>query len=362
MDTLPAWVTEAARLPVAFAQVREDPLLDLWVVEQFGETPGRVLLVASGGCTAALLAASGRVSHLHLVDLNPAQTALARLKLALVKRPVSERMALLGHAPLRAADRLAALADILGSLGLSPEILGPAELVAEAGPDHAGRYELAFARLRDELLPVAEELEAVFRHPDASERERRLRADTPLGRAFDGAYDRVLSLPNLVKLFGEGATQNRVEPFASHFARRTRHAVASLPTADNPYLWQMLFGRFPAGAAYPWLTVPVANNLPEVTTACRSMAEALAASPGAFDFVHLSNILDWLSAEEAAATLDLAAAALRPGGRVLVRQLNSTVDVPSSGRGFTWLADAAAGLHARDRSFFYRALHLGRKR
>jgi S-adenosylmethionine-diacylglycerol 3-amino-3-carboxypropyl transferase len=361
METLPAWVTEAARLPVAFAQVREDPLLDLWVVEQFGASPGRVILVASGGCTAALLAASGRVSHLHLVDLNPSQIALARLKLALVKRPTAERLALVGHAPLRAADRWAALTDILGSLGLAPDILGPAELVAEAGPDYAGRYERAFARLRDELLPVADDLEAVLRHPDSTERARRLRADKPLGRAFDEAYDRVLSLPNLVKLFGEGATQNRVESFASHFARRTRHAVASLPTADNPYLWQMLFGRFPSGVAYPWLTAPAASHLPEVTFACRSMTEALAASPGAFDFVHLSNILDWLSPEEAAATLDLAAAALRPGGWVLVRQLNSTVDVPASGRGFTWLEETAAELHARDRSFFYRALHLGRK-
>ena len=33
------------------------------------------------------------------------------------------------------------------------------------------------------------------------------------------------------------------------------------------------------------------------------MAEALKSSPNSFDFVHLSNILDWLSPEEARATL-----------------------------------------------------------
>ena len=52
---------------------------------------------------------------------------------------------------------------------------------------------------------------------------------------------------------------------------------------------------------------------------------------GSYDFVHLSNILDWLSPEEARATLDVAHAALRPGGWVLIRQLNSTLDIPCFG-------------------------------
>src|SRR5713226_4841071 len=96
---LPAWVTEAAALPLAFAQVREDPLLDQAVVARL---PGsaRILMVASGGCTAAWLAASAKVARIHLVDPNPAQIALARLKLHLLHLadPV-ERLALLGHAP-----------------------------------------------------------------------------------------------------------------------------------------------------------------------------------------------------------------------------------------------------------------------
>jgi len=92
------------------------------------------------------------------------------------------------------------------------------------------------------------------------------------------------------------------------------------------------------------------------------MTEALTAAPAAFDFVHLSNILDWLVPEKARTTLELAWQALRPGGWTLIRQLNSTLDIPGLGRRFDWLTPEAKGLHARDRSFFYRALHLGRKR
>src|SRR5213078_2896892 len=78
------WLEEAAALPVAFALVREDPLLDLDVLARAGPT-ARVLLVASGGCTAAALAAAPNVARLHLVDPNPAQLALCRLKLRLLQ-------------------------------------------------------------------------------------------------------------------------------------------------------------------------------------------------------------------------------------------------------------------------------------
>src|SRR5262245_66036990 len=79
------WLDQAAALPIAFALVREDALLDVDVVEAVGRGE-RVLMVASGGCTAAALAALPNVAHLHLVDPNPAQLALCRLKLHLLER------------------------------------------------------------------------------------------------------------------------------------------------------------------------------------------------------------------------------------------------------------------------------------
>src|SRR5262245_28427529 len=101
---LEPWVLETARRPLAFAQVREDPLLDLWVVQQIG--PGaRIIMVASGGCTAALLAAKADAAHIHLVDPNAAQLALGRLKLhALRTLDTEERLRLLGHRPWNSTD------------------------------------------------------------------------------------------------------------------------------------------------------------------------------------------------------------------------------------------------------------------
>jgi S-adenosylmethionine-diacylglycerol 3-amino-3-carboxypropyl transferase len=354
-----SWLDEAAALPVAFAQVREDARLDAGVVDELPPWAD-VIMVASGGCTAAALAAGGRAGRIHIVDPNPAQTALARLKLALLGD--GRRLALLGHAPMPPAERHRVLADIQQRLGLAPDVFGPPAFVADVGPDHAGRYERLFAALRDALAPQRGKLDALLRLSDLGEQARRAAPETPLGRALDAAYDDVLSLPNLVRLFGELATHNRREPFARHFLARTRHALATLPAADNPYLWQMLAGRFPEGVAYPWLAPSAPAELPAITWSVADMTTVLRQRPGTADFVHLSNILDWLPAGQARETLTAAAGALRPGGFVLIRQLNSTLDVPSLGADFTWDREAADELHRRDRSFFYRSLHLGVRR
>ena len=111
----------------------------------------------------------------------------------------------------------------------------------------------------------------------------------------------------------------------------------------------------------PWLTEPTPSRMPEVMWSDMFMNEALKAAPDSFDFVHLSNILDWLSPKKARDTLESAWGALRPGGWTLIRQLNSVLDISCLGRMFNWLTPEGKELHARDRSFFYRGLHLGRK-
>ena len=354
--SLPEWVQRAARLPVAFAQVREDAELDRRVVETLG--PGaRVLLVASGGCTAAALAARSRLALLHLVDPNPAQLALCRLKLRLLEDAPAERLRLLGHEPMPASERL----EGLRSRGASLEALGDSADLGENGPDHCGRYERLFQAVRAGLLDVDGELRALMSLCEPAEQARRVAPDTALGAALDAAFERAMALPNLVQLFGEAATRNPRLPFAVHFRERTRRALGALPAADNPYLAQVLLGRFSGGAAAPWLAAPAAPVVTETRFSACGAAEALDEGAGSYDAVLLSNILDWLTPEAAGGLLESARRALRRGGAVLIRQLNSTLDVPALGPGFAWQKAAAGALLAADRSFLYRALHWGLK-
>jgi S-adenosylmethionine-diacylglycerol 3-amino-3-carboxypropyl transferase len=361
-NTLPPWALEAALLPVAFAQVREDPLIDAWVVKQLSPD-ARIIMIASGGCTLAFLAAACRLAQVDVVDPNPAQIALTRLKLHLLQHCDSpERLALLGHAPMPTGEREDRLRAALKALDVPAEALGPPRLWAADGPDHTGRYERVFGQLRRGLEPHAVAVKQLLSLRDPAEQVRRTAQTTNLGKALDQAFAQAMDLPILVHLFGEGATRNRVEPFARHFARRTRHVLETLPAATNPYLWQVLAGGYPPGEEAPWLTAPSPDRLPKITWNPIVMVEALRHSPGSYDFVHLSNVLDWLSPEEARVTLAVAHAALRPGGWAVIRQLNSTLDIPSLGERLSWQTEEAQELHARDRSYFYRGLHLGRKR
>jgi S-adenosylmethionine-diacylglycerol 3-amino-3-carboxypropyl transferase len=367
----PAWVDEAAGFPIAFAQVREDPEIDRRVVEQLAGDPFPrkpstgdvdVVMIASGGCTAAYLASLPSVRRLHLVDAGAAQLGLTRLKLRLLANSPDERKALLGHTPMDAEVRRTRLAELGQELELSDRLFGEPAAVARLGPDHAGRYELVFAALQADLSDVRNELAELLGLDDTAAQTAAAAPSTALGRRLDEAVDRVMSLPNLVALFGRDATNNAAEPFSRHFARRIRHALATLPAADNPFLWQMLTGRYSPREAAPWLEVATPARLPRLTFECRFMADALRESaPESFDMVHLSNIVDWLSVDDARETLEAAWRVLRPGGRVLIRQLNSSLDIRALGSSFQWLREESDALHATDRSFFYRALHLGRK-
>lgn len=364
VSDLPDWIVAAQALPLAFALVREDPLQDQALVRQLAEE-GRaelaVLQIASGGCTAALLAREPAVARLRLVDANPAQLGLARLKLGLLSEEPRARRRLLGHDPCEAAERAEGLAALAKRCEVDLGVLGPSQRLAEWGPDRCGRYEETFAALRRSLGDPARVEQLLLAEVSTAEQTTLLAELEPeLARAFA----EVFALPGLIALFGAAATANRVQPFSAHFHQRTLHALrdASLPARENPYLWSVLLGRFPPEVVLPWLELPAAEAAAEVEFEQAFVADGLERAEGPFDYVHLSNVLDWLDPATAAETLARACAKLRPGGLLSVRQLNSTLDVRAAAPAeLRWEEERSAELGALDRSYFYRELHVGRR-
>ncbi|RYD61663.1 MAG: DUF3419 family protein, partial [Verrucomicrobiaceae bacterium] len=303
------------------------------------------------------------VGHLHLVDLNPAQLALAQLKIRLLVQATPDaRLGLLGHKADAAPQRPQILKFFIEQAGHAPDIFGPEELVDALGVDHAGRYEILFHHLREALSDFRTEIETLLDLTEPAEQARRSHPGTPLGAALDRAFGSVMRIENLVCLFGEEATRNALRSFSSHFLAQLRHILATLPARGNPFLSQLLLGTFRHGSTYDWFQRTRPELEPEIVYERASAIEALTALPPAsVDLVHLSNILDWLSPEDAKKTLFLAFRALRPRGLTVIRQLNSTLDIPAFEKRFTWRRKLATELHRKDRSFFYRSLHIGEK-
>jgi S-adenosylmethionine-diacylglycerol 3-amino-3-carboxypropyl transferase len=346
------WAIAAADLPLAFSQVREDPRLDMEIAQMLPPA-AKVVMIASAGETAVCLAKLP-LAQLVLVDVNPAQLALTRCRMHLAENfTAAESMALLGHLPMPPEQRQQRWAKIFQTLNLPADALGPTALIATHGPDHAGRYEAAFAELRRLLEPQVREITDFLTASDTLTASAMIAPDTATGRALDVAFAAALRLENLVALFGEAATQNPRQPFHQHFLRQLRDITHRIPPAENPWLWQLLAGKYPPKTPVDWLqnrSPPL--RLPEYRLG--SMHHTLEnCEATSIDFIQLSNILDWLSPAEATATLAAAHRALKPGGFVLIRQLNSSLQIPALFPALQWHTAHGDRLQRMDRSFFY---------
>ena len=352
------WLEYAAGFPIAFAQVREDPLIDKWIAEQL-PAHAKGIMIASGGCTAALLSASGRFECLTLVDMNPAQLALANLKISLVSDcSTEERLNILGYNILPMAERKDLLLSKFARGNIPDDTFGKLDAVSNIGLDFVGRYELLFSRLQYVIADV-EATKMLLDLDNPREQTVFLKDHPAYVSRLKQAFEEVMALPNLVRLFGEEATQNSVMSFSEHFFSRTLHAIETLPAASNPYLCQLLSGTFNKNH-YPWLQLPQQSAETHIEYRQSAMMQALVESTDTFDLIHLSNILDWLSKEQATILLEAAAAKLKKGGWLIIRQLNSNLQIPQLCQTLTWQKDAAATHHKRDRSFFYQQLHIAR--
>ena len=182
------------------------------------------------------------------------------------------------------------------------------------------------------------------------------------GATRSDALAQVMSLSNLTTLFGCEAAQNPRVPFHTHFANRSDLAFARADSSINPFLHQMYEGQFVKGHRYDWLQ----NNFPvltEVAWSCGRMTEVLMGLPKAsVDLVHISNILDWLSPEQATETLSAATRALKPGGQIIARQLNSSLDFNFLTDEVLWDLDLGRRMEQVDRSFFYPQIFVGTRR
>jgi S-adenosylmethionine-diacylglycerol 3-amino-3-carboxypropyl transferase len=367
--TAPAWIASARAWPVAFAQVREDPRIDEAIADRL-PTGSSLLMVASGGCTAAFLANHSSLREITLVDTNPAQLALARLKLRLLEATdTATRCAVLGHSTMNAADRAAYLEREFSAMGLAPGALGPLSRLASIGPDYAGRYEQLFAALQSEIRgdeELAQGLAELLALESPEEQQEWLERSTRWWGKLTRLFQRVFALENLVALFGEEATRNPRQPFATHFLERLRTLATRQPLRRNTFVRQMLEGRFPGCARAGWLQRPAGAPATSCRFAVQTMTEAMRdakANGKRYDMVHLSNILDWLDPRAATLTLQSAWDCTAPGSWVVIRQLNSTLDIRALGEAVGWEWDArwSEELLGADESFFYRMLHIGRK-
>ena len=329
-----------SRLPGArndklyFAQVREDPLLEIDALQASADST--VVCVSSGGCTALSLLARG-AGRVVAVDLNSTQNHLVALKAAALDAvDRDELIPFLGAGEMDPALRLANYAELRYSLG------GTATGYWDANQDMIARGVLNAGVSERFIRFVAWIIRAVV-HPESridrllacrtldeqgelyrsewNNRRWRMLFNLLLNRrAFDRAYD---------PRFFENV---RNPSFAAHFRKLFEHALCEIPVATNYFLHHMLREKYPIGVEGglpPYLEAEAITQMGKLELVDGGFAEYLATCDNeSVDGFALSNICEWLNDAQVAELFSHVARVATPGARVCFRNFVGHTEVP----------------------------------
>jgi len=344
-----------------FAQVREDPLLEIDALSPLKNA--NVVVVSSGGCTAFSLLSAG-AAQVTAVDLNSTQNHLVELKAAALRRlTMPEIMSFFGvarGAPQRRArtyqtirpflsERAARFWDehqrLLGrgalTCGVTERFVGIVARVVRLFIHGPARIErLLSARSLDEQRQIF--------HREWNSRRWRALFSLLLNRwTFNRAYD--------PSFFREVENPS----FADHFRRLLEHALCDVPVRTNYFLHQMLLGSYPfqePGGVPPYLDRTAREILRtgfgDLHLVDGSYRDYLATCPeSSVDALAISNICEWLDAAGIDQLFSEIVRVAKPGARFCFRNFVGHTAIPDRFRDVV-IEDEAAGRDAiaRDRS------------
>jgi S-adenosylmethionine-diacylglycerol 3-amino-3-carboxypropyl transferase len=312
-----------------FAQVREDPQLELAAFK--GHWDGPIAVVSSAGCTALSLLAEG-ADEVVGIDVNRTQNHLVELKAAAVARlEPDDALALLGGAPLAPGERLRSYRRVRDALTPAAQRYWDARPgVVARGVLHAG--------VTERLMRLIAGCVRRLVHPRG--RVDRLLALRSLDeqrefyrREWDNArwrlLFRVLCNRLMLRRTYHPAFFDHVEDasYAAHFRRVAEHTLTTLPVSDNYFLHHMLTGSYPDGSRPPYLTNRVADD--RLTLVDGSFTDYLRTRPdGSLAGFALSNICEWLTAEQIDELFAEIVRTARPGARLVFRNFVGWTEVP----------------------------------
>ncbi len=314
--------------PIQFAVVREDPVTEESVIRS--SRAQRALLVASGGCTALSLATRVPELAITLFDINEHQLALCEQKrVALAERDDARREALFN-----------------------------VETDTRLGLNACGNFESLFRSLR---LFVEDLVASTTMIERACLGDRAARAQLVGSPYWPVAFDLFFADPLLHAMFGPEAVQHApAGSYARYFQRVFERGLEREDVHENYFVHHVLLGRYLRHALPLYL-----RAAPHALAPFDVVHGTLEDVPdlGSYDLVSLSNLFDWMNEAAIEKTCRHLAEHMRSGATLMVRQLNSALDLRF------FLADhfeldehEASALLARDCSLFYARLWIARRR
>ncbi len=308
-------VSEEGRL--GFAKVYEDPTFELAAIDAAG---GRVMGPSSGGDTALSFLAAG-AAEVIAVDVNATQNHhVELLYTALTQLPHEEALSLIGARKASAQSRMSSYGRIAPGLSKQAQIWWDAHPdLLRKGPLNAGSTEGGMALITTLMrlgLSSPRAMRNLLAATDAESQRRAFESGVYTRRwrlGLRAALNPTTCRP-LYRTFFDNIDATR---FTESIREGINAAYRDVPIWENWYLHAMCEGEYRDGVMPPYLLSDPSTwgqlrlydgNL---TAALNSVeAESLRG-------VWLSNVGEWLPAEEFSDLLRACVRAVEPGGRVV---------------------------------------------
>jgi S-adenosylmethionine-diacylglycerol 3-amino-3-carboxypropyl transferase len=348
---------------IRYAQCWEDADV---LLEALAVRPGDTCLSIASAGDNSLSLLTRDPARVVAVDLSPAQLGCLELRVAAYRAlEHPELLELVGSRP--SARRAALYERCRGLLGAEARTFWdahPAEVAAGIGS--AGKFERYFRLFRTRVLPLVHGRRAVDallapKDPEARAAFYARRWDSWRWRAmFKVFFSRAVMGrfgrdPSFFR-FVEGSVADRI-------LERTRHALAVLDPAENPYVQWILTGTH--GTALPHALRPenfavIRDRLARLEWRRAALEDELARSGrGQFDRFNLSDVFEYVSDERYRDLLGELTRVGRTGGRLVYWNMLAERRRPEEmAARLRPLDDVARALHAQDKAFFYSALRV----
>ena len=355
--------TRADFSTLRYAQCWEDADV---LLEALDPQPGHLCLsIGSAGDNALALLSRGPEAVL-AVDVSAAQLACFELRIAAYQAlEHSELLELIGSRPsLSRAALYQRCRKLLSSNARNFWDRRPTDI--ERGFGSAGKFEHYFEIFRTRILPLVHSRSQVARLLTGGDEAAR--------KGFYAGHWDTWRWRLLFRLFFSRFVMGRFGRDPAFFAyvqgnvadcilERTRYALTELDPAANPYLHWILVGSH--GGALPFALRPenfeaIRRNLSRLECVQSSVEQFLAARHELrFDRFNLSDIFEYMSAENSARLLEHIVTASRPGARLAYWNMLVDRHRPETlANRVRPLESRARELFVRDKAWFYSAFVL----
>lgn len=333
---------EALDTRLFFAQVREDPLVELDALSP--DAKSDIAIVSSGGCTALSIlgAGAGRVTA---IDLSATQNHMVELKAEAVRvLDYSELLSFIG-ATTGSTDMRAlqykSLRQQLTSVGR--EYWDKHESLVASGLLNAGVTE-RFLRIVSfvirRLVHNPDRIHRLF-ESQSLEDQRKFFAEEWDSRRWRLLFTMLINKATFRKTYDPAFFAHiENESFAKHFYEISKHVLTDVPIENNYFFHHILEGVYPSGKTdglppylQPTNAEALKTRLDDLVLVDGSFVEHLRVQDEAtFTGFALSNIMEWLDQSQIEDLFEQIVRTAKPDATLVFRNFVGWTEVPEQFR------------------------------